>query len=68
VPTSLSIGASVVCSGLNNLKAEELLESADQCLYLAKRSGRNRAYRVELSGDGTSGTPTRVDTAPLNVE
>jgi diguanylate cyclase (GGDEF)-like protein len=68
VPTSLSVGASVVCSELEQLAADDLLESADQCLYRAKRSGRNRAYRVELFGDGTSGTPTRVDTAPLHVE
>jgi diguanylate cyclase (GGDEF)-like protein len=65
---TLSVGASVVCSGLDQLKTDDLLESADQCLYRAKRNGRNRAYRVELSGDGTAGTPTRVDTAPLNVE
>ncbi|MGZ0162758.1 MAG: GGDEF domain-containing protein [Planctomycetales bacterium] len=68
VPTSLSIGASVVCSGLDQLNADDLLESADQCLYRAKRSGRNRAYRVELFGDGTSGTPTRVDAVPQSVE
>jgi diguanylate cyclase (GGDEF)-like protein len=68
VPTSLSIGASVVCSGLDRLKAEDLLESADQCLYRAKRGGRNRAYRVELSGDGSSGAPTRVDAAPQPAE
>ena len=65
---TLSVGASVVCSGLDQLKTDDLLESADQCLYRAKRNGRNRAYRVELFGDGTAGTPTRVDTAPLNVE
>jgi len=68
VPVSLSVGASVVCSGLTQLKAEDLLESADQCLYRAKRSGRNRAYRVELTGDSTGGEPTRVDIAPLDVE
>lgn len=68
VPTSLSIGASVVCSGLSQLAADDLLESADQCLYRAKRAGRNRAYRVELFGDGTSGTPTRVDAVPQSVE
>jgi diguanylate cyclase (GGDEF)-like protein len=66
---TLSVGASVVCSGLDQLKTDDLLESADQCLYLAKRNGRNRAYRVELFGDGTAGTPTRVGVpAPLNVE
>lgn len=68
VPTSLSIGASVVCSGLDELTADDLLNSADQCLYQAKRSGRDRAYRVELFGDGTSGVSTRVDTPPLSVE
>ncbi|MGZ0168935.1 MAG: diguanylate cyclase [Planctomycetales bacterium] len=68
VPTSISIGASVVCSGLDKLNSDDLLESADQCLYRAKRGGRNRAYRVELFGDGTSGTPTRVDTAPQLAE
>lgn len=68
VPTSLSIGASVVCSELNQLTAEDLLESADQCLYRAKRGGRDRAYRVELFGDGTSGTPTRVDTVSQSAE
>lgn len=68
VPTSLSIGASVVGSGLSQLAANDLLESADQCLYRAKRAGRNRAYRVELFGDGTSGTPTRVDAVPQSVE
>jgi diguanylate cyclase (GGDEF)-like protein len=68
VPTSLSIGASVICSGLNQLNANDLLESADQCLYRAKHSGRNRAYRVELFGNGSSGTPTRVDATPQVVE
>lgn len=61
VPASLSIGASVVCSGLENLSAEELLDAADQCLYESKRSGRDRAHRVELFGDGTIGEPVRVD-------
>lgn len=68
VPTSLSIGASVVCSELSELAADDLLESADQCLYRAKRAGRNRAYRVELFGDGNSGTPTRVDTVVQSIE
>tara|TARA_R110002072_G_scaffold927_1_gene7356 strand:- start:222 stop:1220 length:999 start_codon:yes stop_codon:yes gene_type:complete len=68
VPTSLSIGASVVCSGLDRLSADDLLESADQCLYRAKRAGRNRAYRVELFGDGTSGILARVDASPQPAE
>ena len=68
VPASLSIGASVVCSGLDRLAADDLLESADQCLYQAKRAGRNRAYRVELFGDGNSGTPTRVDAVSQSIE
>lgn len=68
VPISLSVGASVICSGLKHLKSNDLLDSADQCLYEAKRSGRNRAYRVELSGDRSFSEPTRVDMAPIDIE
>lgn len=68
VPTSLSLGAAVVCSGLEELKPDDLLETADQCLYEAKRNGRDRAYRVELFSDGSSGAPTRVDGSRQNVE
>lgn len=61
VPTSLSIGASVVCSGLDGLKPNDLLEAADMCVYEAKHRGRDRAYRVELFGSGTTSPAVRVD-------
>lgn len=61
VPTSLSIGASVVCSGLDNLKPDDLLDAADKCVYEAKHRGRDRAYRVELFGNGTVSPVVRVD-------
>ena len=61
VPTSLSIGASVVCSGLENLKPEDLLDAADKCVYEAKHRGRDRAYRVELFGNGTVSPVVQVD-------
>ena len=61
VPTSLSIGASVVREGLEGLKPEDLLEAADKCVYEAKHRGRDRAYRVELFGNGTTGPVVRVD-------
>ncbi|MEM5768415.1 MAG: diguanylate cyclase [Bacillota bacterium] len=37
----MSIGA--VCCSTANMKREDLIKRADNCLYLAKSSGRNRA-------------------------
>lgn len=68
IPISLSVGASVACSGLDQLKSDDLLELADQCLYHAKRGGRNRAYRVEVSGEQGAGEPVRVDSDPQIAE
>ena len=61
VSTSLSIGAAVASNGLERLTPKQLIEAADQCLYLSKRQGRNRAFRVELQSDGSQTEPTRVD-------
>ncbi len=61
VSTSLSIGAAVVSSGLDELMPKQLIEAADQCLYFSKRQGRDRAFRVELQSDGSHSAPTRVD-------
>ncbi|MHC4878136.1 MAG: diguanylate cyclase [Planctomycetota bacterium] len=61
ITTSLSIGAAVVCRGLDHLRPDDLLNAADQCLYTAKETGRDRAYRVELFGDGSVNSATRVD-------
>ena len=60
---TLSIGAAVASSGLDQLTPKQLIEAADQCLYLAKRQGRNRAFRVEVQADGSYSAPTRVDSA-----
>lgn len=60
-PISLSIGAAVVTGGLNELDPEKLLDAADQCLYLAKRQGRDRAFRTELLPNGSCDEPVRVD-------
>lgn len=68
VPTSLSLGAAVVCSGLEELTPDDLLETADQCLYEAKRNGRDRAYRAELFSDGSSAAPARVDASRQKAE
>jgi diguanylate cyclase (GGDEF)-like protein len=38
---TISIGA--VCCSTANMKREDLIKRADNCLYLAKSSGRNRA-------------------------
>lgn len=64
VPVSLSIGASVVCSGLDSLQPDDLLDASDKCVYEAKHRGRDRAYRVELFGNGSTGPVVRVDTDP----
>lgn len=61
IQSSLSIGAAVVSRGLDGLRPDRLLDAADQCLYAAKRSGRDRAYRVELFEDGSVSSKTRVD-------
>lgn len=45
---TLSIGAAVVRSDKGRLTTDELLSSADACLYRAKEAGRNRAFRIVL--------------------
>lgn len=61
IATSLSIGAAVICRGLDRLGPNDLLDAADQCLYKAKHSGRDRAFRVELFENGTASATHRVD-------
>lgn len=61
IQTSLSIGAAVASCSLQHLSPDDLLDAADQCLYRAKRSGRDRAFRVELSSDGSISDAVRVD-------
>jgi GGDEF domain-containing protein len=47
VPT-LSIGA-CVAHDLDQIESpEQIIEAADECLYFAKRDGRNRSFTTEL--------------------
>lgn len=56
---TLSIGAASVSAVTNGLTCEQFLEKADECLYAAKRHGRNCAFAVDagLIGD----EPTLVE-------
>jgi diguanylate cyclase (GGDEF)-like protein len=49
-PPTLSIGAAVVASGIDELSIDDLIQKADECLYRAKADGRDCAYRVILHG------------------
>jgi diguanylate cyclase (GGDEF)-like protein len=54
IPVSLSIGAAVLSPCPGELKPDMLFDAADHCLYLAKKAGRDRAFRTQLSADGTT--------------
>ena len=60
IPVTLSIGAAVFTSGRNDLRPDSLFDTADHCLYLAKKGGRNCAFRAELSADGVVSDPICV--------
>lgn len=62
---SLSIGAALSMSGLQQLDPQQLIEAADQCLYLAKRRGRDRGFRTELFEDGSTARPVEVGSLAL---
>ncbi|MFN3360078.1 MAG: diguanylate cyclase [Pseudanabaenaceae cyanobacterium] len=49
IPVTVSIGASIAHSG-NLVDAKTLLQQADQCLYRAKKAGRNRAILYQGEG------------------
>jgi diguanylate cyclase (GGDEF)-like protein/PAS domain S-box-containing protein len=44
-----SLGVS--CSTLNAISPQDLLDQADQCLYVAKGNGRNQVIRFDQAGD-----------------
>ena len=54
---TLSIGAAVIRRGYGRFTASDLVSAADEALYEAKRAGRDRAYRVELSAASAAAEP-----------
>ncbi|WP_156294485.1 sensor domain-containing diguanylate cyclase [Serratia oryzae] len=46
---SVSIGAVCISSRNNSLSMESIIELADQCLYQAKKEGRNRVVITEIN-------------------
>jgi diguanylate cyclase (GGDEF)-like protein len=59
-PVTLSIGAASLECVDEQVSAELLLEAADECLYHAKRNGRNCAFAVNLSEDAATGRQPRL--------
>jgi diguanylate cyclase (GGDEF)-like protein len=59
-PVTLSIGAATLESVGDDISAELLLEAADECLYSAKRNGRNCAFATNLSEDAAIGRRPRL--------
>jgi diguanylate cyclase (GGDEF)-like protein len=60
IPVSLSIGAVVLSPCPGELNPDMLFDAADHCLYLAKKAGRDRAFRTQLSTDGHTTEPVAV--------
>jgi len=60
ISPTLSIGAALATSELDQFDPQRLIEAADQCLYFAKRRGRDRAFRTELAADGSTRRPLEV--------
>jgi diguanylate cyclase (GGDEF)-like protein len=66
---TLSLGVASVSSVTTGITCEALLEAADDCLYTAKRNGRNQAYAVILD-DPERASPEKVAvaaTAPVEI-
>ncbi len=59
VRISVSIGIAALHSVAEQCVSELLLEQADECLYLAKRSGRSTSFLVELDSFGIPLSPPR---------
>jgi diguanylate cyclase (GGDEF)-like protein len=66
LPT-ISIGACVVHDLISISHPSQLIEAADECLYTAKRFGRNCAFRSEVGG-GMSGKAEFVEDIHADAE
>lgn len=53
ITPTLSIGAALTTEVRDELQPAQLIEAADQCLYQAKRRGRNQGFRTLLNADGS---------------
>lgn len=62
---TMSIGAAVVTSGFDRFSVTSLVSAADECLYAAKRAGRDCAYQVVLDGGPSRSPRPVVGSAPL---
>lgn len=67
IPVSLSIGAAVLAPCPGKLQPDRLFDAADHCLYLAKKAGRDCAFRTQMSADGVTGDPLPVIRNPETV-
>lgn len=59
---TLSLGVASVSAVTSEMTCEALLEAADDCLYTAKRNGRNCAYGMTLEG-GQRTEPRLIEAA-----
>jgi diguanylate cyclase (GGDEF)-like protein len=59
-PVTLSIGAATLERVGEEMSAELLLEAADECLYRAKRNGRDCAFAVDLSEGAAAAREPRL--------
>lgn len=57
-PLSLSIGAAVATSSAERWSPVTLIDAADECLYVAKDSGRHCAFYTELDSPDSPVCPT----------
>ena len=47
-PLQVTISVGIAAAPTNGVQKQELIDLADQCLYFAKRNGRNRSVLPQL--------------------
>lgn len=62
---TMSVGAAVVTSGFERFDVTSWMSAADECLYAAKRAGRDCAFQVELDHEQTQSPRRVVDSTSL---